>query len=73
MAQYLLSVHTGADGAPAAEPMTPEQMQQSQSQMQVLEMKATDAIATVTGFPDPDLFPAFGLPMTLDDPASKRS
>jgi len=43
MAQYLLSVHTGADGdAQPAEPMTPEQMQQSYQQMQALEeeMKA---------------------------------
>jgi hypothetical protein len=25
-----------------------------------------DAIATITGFPDPDLFPVFGLPATFE-------
>ena len=46
MTQYMLSVHTGADGgAQRTEPMTPEQMQQSSQHMQVLEeeMKAAGA------------------------------
>ena len=31
-----------------------------------------DTIASITGFPSPDLFPAFGLPMTLDAIPVKR-
>jgi hypothetical protein len=46
MTQYLLSVHTGADGGGApAEPMTSEQMQHSYQQVLALEeeMKAAGA------------------------------
>ena len=58
MAQYLLSVHSGADGAaPPAEPMTPEQMQQSQQHMQALEeeMKATGAWLFSGRLTEPDM------------------
>jgi hypothetical protein len=58
MAQYLLSVHTGTDGgAPPAEPMTPEQMQHSQQQMQALEeeMKATGAWLFSGRLTEPDM------------------
>jgi hypothetical protein len=45
MTQYMLSVYSGADGSQPAEPMTPEQMQQSGQQIQALEeeMKAAGA------------------------------
>jgi hypothetical protein len=58
MTQYLLSVHTGADGgAQPAEPMTPEQMQQSGQHMQALEeeMKAAGAWLFSGRLTEPDL------------------
>jgi hypothetical protein len=58
MTQYMLSVHTGADGgAPPAEPMTPEQMQQSYQQMQALEeeMKAAGAWLFSGRLTEPDV------------------
>jgi hypothetical protein len=58
MTQYLLSVHGGADGgAPPAEPMTPEQMQQSYRQMQALEeeMKAAGAWLFSGRLTEPDV------------------
>jgi hypothetical protein len=58
MTQYLLSVHTGADGGAApAEPMTPEQMQQSYQQMQALEeeMKAAGAWLFSGRLTEPDV------------------
>ena len=58
MTQYLLSVHTGADGgAQPAEPMTPEQMQQSYQQMQALEedMKAAGAWLFSGRLTEPDM------------------
>jgi hypothetical protein len=58
MAQYLLSVHTGADhGAEPVEPMTQEQMQQSQQRMQALEeeMKAAGAWLFSGRLTEPDV------------------
>jgi hypothetical protein len=58
MSQYLLSVHTGADGgAPPAEPMTPEQMQESAQLMQALEddMKAAGAWLFSGRLTEPDV------------------
>jgi hypothetical protein len=58
MAQYLLSVHTGTDGdAPPAQPMTPEQMQQSHQQMQALEeeMKGAGAWLFSGRLTEPDM------------------
>ena len=58
MTQYLLSVHTGADGgAQPAEPMTPEQMQQSYQQVLALEeeMKAAGAWLFSGRLTEPDL------------------
>jgi hypothetical protein len=58
MTQYMLSVHTGADGgAQPAEPMTPEQMQQSHQQMQALEeeMKAAGAWLFSGRLTEPDV------------------
>jgi hypothetical protein len=58
MTQYLLSVHTGADGgAQPADPMTPEQMQQSYQQMQALEeeMKAAGAWLFSGRLTEPDV------------------
>ena len=58
MTQHLLSVHTGAGGgAQPAEPMTPEQMQQSYQQMQALEeeMKAAGAWLFSGRLTEPDV------------------
>ena len=58
MTQYLLSVHTGADGgAQPAEPMTPEQMQQSYQQVLALEeeMKAAGAWLFSGRLTEPDM------------------
>jgi len=58
MTQYLLSVHTGADGgAQPAEPVSPEQMQQSYQQMQALEedMKAAGAWLFSGRLTEPDM------------------
>jgi len=58
MTQYLLSVHTGADGgAQPAEPMTPEQMQQSYQQVLALEeeMKAAGAWLFSGRLTEPDI------------------
>jgi hypothetical protein len=58
MAQYLLSVYTGADGgAQPAGPPTPEQMQESQQQMQAMEeeMKATGAWLFSGRLTEPDM------------------
>jgi len=58
MAQYMLSVHTGSDdGAPPAEPMAPEQMQQSYQQMQAMEeeMKAGGAWLFSGRLTEPDV------------------
>jgi hypothetical protein len=58
MAQYLLSVHTGADGgAQSAEPMNPEQMQQSYQQVLALEeeMKAAGAWLFSGRLTEPDI------------------
>ena len=58
MPQYMLSVHTGAGGgAQPAEPMTPEQMQQSYQQMQALEeeMKAAGAWLFSGRLTEPDV------------------
>ena len=59
MAQYLLSVHSGGgdDGATAAAPMTPEQMQQSYQQILALEeeMKAQGAWLFSGRLTEPDV------------------
>ena len=58
MTQYLLSVHAGADGgAQPAEPVSPEQMQQSYQQMQALEedMKAAGAWLFSGRLTEPDM------------------
>ena len=58
MTQYMLSVHTGADGgAQPAEPMTPEQMQQSGQQILALEeeMKAAGAWLFSGRLTEPDV------------------
>jgi hypothetical protein len=58
MTQYLLSVHAGADGgAQPAEPMAPEQMQQSYQQVLALEeeMKAAGAWLFSGRLTEPDL------------------
>ena len=58
MTQYMLSVHTGADGgAQPAEPMTPQQMQQSYQQMQALEeeMKTAGAWLFSGRLTEPDV------------------
>jgi hypothetical protein len=58
MTQYLLSVHASADtGAQPSEPMTPEQMQQSQQQMQALEeeMKTSGAWLFSGRLTEPDV------------------
>jgi len=58
MTQYLLSVHTDADGgAQPAEPMTPEQMQQSYQQVLALEeeMKAAGAWLFSGRLTEPDM------------------
>ncbi len=75
MTQYLLSVHAGADGAaPPAEPMTPEQMQQSYQQMQALEeeMKAAGAWLFSGRLTEPDMATVVRVPageaLTTDGP-----
>lgn len=58
MTQYLLSVHTSADsGVQPSEPMTPEQMQQSQQPMQALEeeMKTSGAWLFSGRLTEPDM------------------
>jgi hypothetical protein len=58
MTQYLLSVHAGTPGgAQPAEPMTPEQMQQSYQQMLALEeeMKAAGAWLFSGRLTEPDM------------------
>jgi len=58
MTQYMLSVHTGADGgAQPAEPMTPEQMQHSGQQILALEeeMKAAGAWLFSGRLTEPDV------------------
>jgi hypothetical protein len=58
MTQYLLSVHSGADaGAEPAEPVTPEQMQQSYQQVLALEeeMKAAGAWLFSGRLTEPDM------------------
>ena len=58
MTQYLLSVHARADGgAQPAEPVSPEQMQQSYQQMQALEedMKAAGAWLFSGRLTEPDM------------------
>jgi hypothetical protein len=58
MTQYLLSVHAGADaGAQPAEPVSPEQMQQSYQQMQALEedMKTAGAWLFSGRLTEPDM------------------
>ena len=58
MTQYLLSVHSGDHGgAPPADAMTPEQMQQSFQQIQALEeeMKAAGAWRFSGRLTEPDM------------------
>jgi hypothetical protein len=75
MTQYMLSVHSGADtGAPPAEPMTPEQMQQSYQQVLALEeeMKAAGAWLFSGRLTEPDLATVVRVPaggaLTTDGP-----
>ena len=66
-------VVTRANGYPALAAYVPDDGLECQGYGIMVIAVAGDTIASITGFPSPDLFPAFGLPMTLDVTLAKES
>jgi RNA polymerase sigma-70 factor (ECF subfamily) len=64
-------VITRANGHPALAAYLPGEGLDCQGYGIMVINVVGDTIASITGFPNPDLFPAFGLPMTLDEPARR--
>jgi RNA polymerase sigma-70 factor (ECF subfamily) len=66
-------VVTRANGNPAVAAYLPGDGLECQGYGIMVLTLAGDTIASITGFPSPDLFPAFGLPLRLDASPSKES
>lgn len=59
-------VRTAANGHPALAAYLPDQSARCHGYGIMVFTSAEDSIATITGFPSPDLFERFGLPRTRD-------
>jgi RNA polymerase sigma-70 factor (ECF subfamily) len=66
-------VVTRANGHPAVAAYLPSNGLECQGYGIMVIAVDGETITSITGFPSPDLFPAFGLPLTLDASPSKES
>jgi RNA polymerase sigma-70 factor, ECF subfamily len=66
-------VITRANGHPALAAYLPGEGLECQGYGIMVITVVGETIASITGFPSPDLFPAFGLPTTIEEYTSQRS